>query len=240
MFHHEQAGSVKYPSALFFYCETPATVGGGTGVSPSWALHDALAAAHPSFLADCAAKGVIYRGILPYEHDATKGSGRSWRSYFAARTKEEAEARMTALGYAFEWRACTGGDVLHFTTPVLPAVMEVEGPRGPKTRVFFNQLVAQALANAAEFQSVGGGGGGEGSILPFAEEGEAMAPSFVTFGDGSPVPLAPLLAAQAACEAASVDIQWRAGDVGLLDNMLVLHARRGYEGPRRVLASLVQ
>jgi alpha-ketoglutarate-dependent taurine dioxygenase len=40
-----------------------------------------------------------------------------------------------------------------------------------------------------------------------------------------------------------VDLLWEQGDVGLLDNKLVMHARRPWEGEagaRRVLASLVK
>ena len=35
------------------------------------------------------------------------------------------------------------------------------------------------------------------------------------------------------------DVPWRAGDVALIDNYLVMHGRRPFEGSRRVLASLV-
>lgn len=42
------------------------------------------------------------------------------------------------------------------------------------------------------------------------------------------------------CEANAVEIEWQQGDVALLDNYLVMHARRPFEGPRKVLASLVK
>ena len=72
VFHHEQAGAPLYPSKLFFYCETPATTGGGTGISPSWTLYEQLKAAHPDFVDRCAKLGVIYKGVLPPVHDTTK------------------------------------------------------------------------------------------------------------------------------------------------------------------------
>ena len=37
----------------------------------------------------------------------------------------------------------------------------------------------------------------------------------------------------------SFDLAWQAGDVALIDNFLVMHGRRPFEGKRTVLASLV-
>ena len=37
----------------------------------------------------------------------------------------------------------------------------------------------------------------------------------------------------------SFDIPWQSGDVALVDNFLVMHGRRPFEGQRRVLASLI-
>ena len=140
---------------------------------------------------------------------------------------------MQELGYSFKWDE---NDALHFTTPTLDAIKTVVGPNGPATPVFFNQLCAQALANAAEFKSVAGDNASES----FSASAVEMAPPFITFGDGSPVPLAPLRWANDLVEKSAVDIVWQAGDVALLDNFLVMHARREFEGPRRVLASLVK
>jgi hypothetical protein len=225
--HHEQAAAPLYPSRLFFFCEVPAPPGsgGGTGVFPSWALCEALATEQPAFLAACEAKGIQYRIALPEAPEtqgASGGVGRSWKSFFSVADRAGAEARMQALGYTWAWAA---GGVLLATSPVLPAVLETPGPRGPKTRVFFNQVIAQVLGNAADFKRLGG-------------EGEV-----ITFGDGSPLPLEPVQWALARAEALAVDLQWERGDVGLLDNKLVMHARRPWEGEagaRRVLASLVR
>ncbi len=225
--HHEQAAAPLFPARLFFFCEAPAPpgAGGGTGLFPSWALLEALAAEQPAFLAACEANGVRYRLALPEAPEtrgASGGVGRSWRSFFGVEDRRGAEARMAALGYTWAWAA---GGVLLATSPVLPAVLETRGPRGPRTRVFFNQIIAQVLGNAADFQRLGG----EGAVIEF--------------GDGSPLPLEPVRWAHARAEALAADLQWERGDVALLDNKLVMHARRPWEGDagaRRVLASLVK
>ena len=226
IFHHEQAAAPLYPARLFFYCETPAPAGtgGATGLSPSWLLLERLQAAHPAFVADCERLGITYHLTLPPQQDASRGVGRSWRSFFAVATEAQAEARAAALGYAHSWGE---GGVLRLASPVLPPVRAVAGPRGPATRVFFNQVIAQVVGNAREFAQVAGG------------QGAAAPPC--TFGDGTPLPLEPVQFGLRVCEELAVDVQWQRGDVALVDNLLVMHARRPWsgEGPRRVLASLV-
>jgi len=62
---------------------------------------------------------------------------------------------------------------------------------------------------------------------------------FLTFGDGSSMEVAPLEHAKKILDENAVEIKWKKGDVALLDNYLVMHARRLFEGPRQVYASLV-
>ena len=222
VWHHEQAQAPKHPRVVFFFAEEPAAAGcgGATGVTPSTAVVDALAAAHPAFLADCEAKGLVYRATLPPHDGASSGVGRSWRSFWRCDTQAQAEARMAALGYACKWE----GDVLHMTTPALPAVVVASG-----RRTFFNQAIAQALGNAQSFAAVGGGG-----APPALSD-------FLTLGDGAPVDVAALRFAAQVCDAHAYDIEWQRSDVAMIDNYLVMHARRPWsgDGPRVVLASLV-
>jgi hypothetical protein len=233
VFHHEQAAAPLFPSHLFFFAEVPAApgAGGGTGLSPSWQLLPRLAAAHPAFVADCERLGVLYRLTLPEAQDDSKGVGRSWKSFFGVDSRSACEQRMAALGYSHTWGQ---GGLLHAQTPVLPPVRAVPGPSGPATRVFFNQIMAQALGNAAEFaaQALSAGAGSSSS--------SSSQQPCLAFGDGSPIPLEPVQYALQVCEELAVDVQWQQGDVAVVDNMLVMHARRPWvgEGPRRVLASL--
>ena len=225
VFHHEQAAAPRFPARVFFYCDTPAApgTGGGTGVSPSWILLERLAAERPEFLADCEARGLRYRLVLPPTQDATKGVGRSWRSFFSVESREACETRMVKLGYTFAWGA---DDVLEVFSPVLPAVRATPGPRGEATRVFFNHVIAQVIANAADFAAQAG-------------DSCAVKPC-LTFGDGGALPVEPVEFAHRVCEENAAEIVWEKGDVALIDNYLAMHARRPWvgEGPRRVLASL--
>lgn len=62
----------------------------------------------------------------------------------------------------------------------------------------------------------------------------------VTFGDGTPLPKEAVMACLQVMTEESVSIPWRHGDVMLLDNIAVQHARKAFVPPRRVLASLAK
>jgi len=63
---------------------------------------------------------------------------------------------------------------------------------------------------------------------------------YLVFGDGSSLDTEALSYAHAMCEDTAVELEWKQGDVALLDNYLVMHARRPFEGKRRVLASIAK
>ena len=83
---------------------------------------------------------------------------------------------------------------------------------------FFNSLVA-AYTGWNDSRNRGD----EAVIL--AETGEVLDPVFM--GD-----------CQRIMEEICVAIPWQKGDVMLLDNRTVMHSRRTFEGPRRILAAL--
>jgi hypothetical protein len=60
----------------------------------------------------------------------------------------------------------------------------------------------------------------------------------VTFGDGKPLPADIIYDCLKILEEESVAFPWQKGDVLLLDNLAVLHSRRSFNPPRRILASL--
>ncbi|MBL6706050.1 MAG: TauD/TfdA family dioxygenase [Planctomycetaceae bacterium] len=209
--HHEMAQTPVYPSRLFFFCEHPAEQGGATPLCRSDILFERLLSEFPEFVDDCETKGLLYTNIMPAENDPTSGMGRSWQSTFRAETRDEAEQQLQKLGYSWEWLP---NGCLRSTTPVLPAVMEVE----PGRRTFFNQLIA---------------------AFHGWKDSRNDPTKAVTFGDGSLLNPETMDRVAVIAEELTFDVPWQKGDVALVDNRVVMHGRRTFSGTRKVLASLV-
>jgi alpha-ketoglutarate-dependent taurine dioxygenase len=209
--HHEMAQTPVYPSKLFFFCELAANSGGATPLCRSDILLDRLNDSDPDFVSKCERLGVRYSNTMPELDDAESGQGRSWHSTLSAESKQAAESKLRELGY--EWKWLGSGD-LKVTSPILPAVKSVADGR----KVFFNQLIA-AFRGWKDIRN---------------EKNRA-----ITFGDGSEIPQLSMATAIALSDELSFDLPWQTGDVALVDNYLVMHGRRPFEGQRRVLASLV-
>jgi len=63
-------------------------------------------------------------------------------------------------------------------------------------------------------------------------------PNNTFFGDGTPIEAKELEAVRSAYDAEEVMFSWQQGDVLMLDNMLVAHARRPYKGKRKVVVGM--
>jgi len=209
--HHEMAQTPIYPSKLFFFCQVPAETGGATPICRSDVLWDRLIEKQPAFASDCKEKGLRYSNVMAAEADKASSMGRSWQSTFSAETREEAEARMGSLGYAWEW--FPNGD-LRATTPILPAVRDLGNGR----HSFFNQLIA-AFSGWKD-----------------ARNDPTKA---ITFGDGSPLDPSDVETATSLADELTFDVPWQAGDLALVDNYVAMHGRRSFTGTRKVMASLI-
>lgn len=209
--HHEMAQTPYYPSRLFFYCEQAAEAGGETPLCRSDILCQQLQEAVPDFVEHCRRLGVRYTNVMPADNDAASGQGRSWRSTLRVESRGEAEEKLTALGYRWQWLPA---DTLQVTTRVMPAVRRLEDGR----EVFFNQLIAAHRG---------------------WQDTRNEASRSIRYGDESRIEAAHLDTLVALSDALTFDLPWQTGDVALVDNFLVMHGRRPFQGRRRVLASLV-
>lgn len=209
--HHEMAQTPIYPRKLFFFCRQASEVGGATSICRSDILWDQLVEKRPEFANACAEKGLMYTHTMPSEEDHESGMGRSWRSTLSVETREEAEARLTELQYTWEWQ---DNGCLRVSTPALPAIRTLEDGRTS----FFNQLIA-AFTGWKDTRN---------------------APSkALTFGDGSPMDDEGAQLASDLAEELIFDVPWQSGDVTLIDNYVVMHGRRTFEGKRSVLAAFL-
>lgn len=208
--HHEMAQTLTFPGALFFFCEEAAQSGGATPICRSDLTLKTLETNNPGFVAKLREVGVKYRNSMPSEANLESGQGRSWKDTLTVGSAQEAEEKLSALGYRFNWLDDGG---LSVQTPALSAVDHF----GRGKDVFFNQIVAAAAGWTVA-----------------ADDKEPR----LCYGDDSPIQQDDLADAIDAAYRNTVDLNWQTGDVALLDNLKVMHGRRPFEGSRSVLASL--
>ena len=211
-FHHEMAQTPIYPAKILFFCEVAAEEGGATPICRSDVLFRRLAAICPQFARDCEEKGLKYTNVMPGEDDPQSGMGRSWKSTLAVTSREEAECRLRELNYSWEWLP---DGCLRATTPPLPAVMQVS----PGRKSFFNQLIA-AYCGWKDSRN---------------DPSEA-----IRHGDGSKLDADAVQTAIKLADELAFDVKWQPGDAVLIDNTVVMHARRTFRGKRKVVASLAE
>ncbi|MFE0178567.1 TauD/TfdA family dioxygenase [Streptomyces sp. NPDC059002] len=212
--HNELSYSHRWPERLFFYCATTPGSGGATPV-----VDGALwLASLDEEVRDAFAAGIRYTQNL---HDGF-GLGRSWRQTFETDDRETVESFLTAGEFDWAWNPDGG---LRMTSPIRPATVRhpVSG-----AEVWFNQAdhfhpAALGDETARELAQ----------ILPPEE-----LPQSVTFADGSPIPDAYVLHIHDRGLETAVDVDWRRGDLMVVDNVAVGHGRRPFAGDRRVLVAM--
>jgi alpha-ketoglutarate-dependent taurine dioxygenase len=211
--HNEMSYAHQWPARLLFYCERAALSGGATPVVDGvrW-----LAALDPE-IREAFAGGVRYTQNL----HGGMGLGRSWQQTFETEDRTEVERFLEKGQAEWEWRpggALRVSQIRHST--VRHPVTGVE--------VWFNQ--------ADQWHASGLGDQTAAALAQIMAEEEM--PQSVTFADGTPIPAEYIARIQERGLASAVDVDWRAGDLLLIDNVLVGHGRRPFEGPRRVLVAM--
>jgi hypothetical protein len=203
--HHEMAQTPISPEKIFFCCLSAAEKGGATPVCRSDLLYANFRQRYPDWARLFASLGLKYMMHMPGGDDPTSGQGRSWRSTLSVETESEAEERLAALGYTWQWQE---DESLVTRTPVLPAVKAL--PDGSES--FYNQLIAAHLG----WKSTGSGKS-----------------EMLTFGNGDAIPIASLTALASIAAEFTVPVMWQNGDVALVDNHRVMHGRYPYSGSRK-------
>lgn len=211
-FHHEMAQVPEYPRKVFFYCEIEPAEGGETPILPSHLVYQRMEKEWPEFVQKLLEHGLLYTRILGEGDDPSSPIGRGWQSTFLTKDRTEAEKRAASLGMRLEWLE----DGVKTVSGPIPAVKTDELRQ---RRVWFNSMVAAYTG---------------------WEDARNDPLKAVKFGDGTPLPKEAVMACLDILTEESVSIPWRHGDVLVLDNIAVQHARKSFAPPRRVLASLAK
>jgi len=215
--HNELSYTRAWPERLFFCCLKSAESGGETPIADS---RDVYARMEPSVLERFEGLGVIYAQHL---RDAdVPGPGKSWQESFETGDREQVERVCRGQGMEVRWTRRGLRTSLHCS-----AVLEhpVNGHS-----CWFNQ----ADLWHAQFDTVKEQ---EHATPAQQPEGKALG-CHAFYGDGSEIPIADLQAVREAYDSARMSFPWHAGDVLILDNILMMHGREPFEGERRVLVAM--
>ena len=210
--HNEHAYSPVFPLRLYFYCHTPSLTGGETPIGATRSILQKI----PRLLQD----RFIERGIL-YVRNYGDGMGLPWQTVFQTTERARVDEYCRSVGIATEWK---DGNRLR-TRQVGPAVL-----RHPKTgeRLWFNHATFfNALTLPLQAQDWL-----QGRCAP-----EDM-PQNTFYGDGSPIEPDVIELLKRIYLDSIVEFSWQVGDVLLLDNMLTVHARNSFTGPRRIMTAM--
>lgn len=211
--HNEMSYAHKWPARLLFFCERAPETGGATPVVDGVRWLEAL---DPDVR-------TAFAGGLRYTQNlhGGRGLGKSWQDTFETDDRAAVEEFLAGADTTWEWRADGGLRV----TQIRAATT-----RHPVTgvEVWFNQ--------ADQWHAAGLEGDTAAALYQIMPEEEL--PQSVTFADGSPIPAEYITQVRDRGLATAVDVDWQAGDLMLIDNILVGHGRRPFTGPRRVLVAM--
>ncbi|GKA31577.1 clavaminate synthase-like protein [Tanacetum coccineum] len=210
-FHHEMAYVPDFPSKIVFFCEVAPGSGGQTPIVLSHIIYDKMKKLHPEFVAKLEEHGVTYIILTGDEDQPLSSTGRGWKSAYNTDDKKVAEERAAALGTRLEWM----GNAAKVIAGPMPAIRVFD--QESQRKMWFNNLTGP-VHGARKIHDKG---------------------AFAELGNGEAVPDDAMEDCMRILNEECVIIPWKAGDVMLVDNLAVLHARQPLlKPPRRVLAAI--
>lgn len=212
LFHNESSHTHRWPMKILNYCVKAAEEGGATPILDCRQTWQAL---DPAFVQRCAEKKLLYvRNFID-------GLDVGWQQFFQTTKKERVEEYCRKASIDFEWKS-----EQHLRTrQICPAVV-----RHPSTgeNLFFNQIQLHHISCLdAEVR--------DSMLSMFAPED---LPRNVYYGDGTPIEDTAVAEMSVQYEQLAVRFSWQPGDVLLMDNMLIAHARDPFVGARKHLVAM--
>ncbi|CAN7532744.1 TauD/TfdA family dioxygenase [Variovorax paradoxus] len=210
--HNEQAYTREWPMKIWFHCVTASPEGGETPIADSRAVYRRM----PRHIRERFEPGILYVRNFG-EMDVP------WQKVFNTESRAEVQAFCERSGIAWEWKDDDG-----LRTRQLCQAVETHPVTGEQ--VWFNQAhLFHISAREAEEREV-------------LEEiyGIENVPRNTFFADGSTISDEIFAEVRAVLDAETVAFPWEEGDVLMLDNMLVAHARSPFKGPRKVIVAMAE
>lgn len=212
LFHNESSHLHRWPLKQSFFCVQAAQEGGETPIVDCRKMCERL---RPEL------REKFEKQALMYVRNFTPGFDVSWQDFF--HTEDKAAVEETCRQHGVEWDWTLDGGLR--TRQICPAI--VKHPR-TDDRVFFNQIQLHHISYLEPAV--------RNSLVDML--GIERVPRNVYFGDGSPIDDETAAEIGELYERTSVRFPWRKGDLLMLDNMLVAHARSPFVGPRKIVVAM--
>lgn len=210
--HNEQSYNLVFPRKILFYCVRAAEEGGATPIADCRRILARIPA-------DIREK--LERLGYAYVRNFGDGFGLSWQDAFQTDDRATLEAYCADNQIELEWKS---GNRLR--TRQVRRVIATHPRSGEAS--WFNHLTffhVSTLVPAVR----------DTVLREFAE---ADLPNNTYYGDGSPIEPEVMEELRSLYHSETLSFPWRAGDVLLLDNMLVAHGREPFRGSRKVVVGM--
>jgi alpha-ketoglutarate-dependent taurine dioxygenase len=212
LFHNESSHLPSWPRKQFFACMLASKEGGET---PILDCREAYRQLDPDIREKFETKG------LRYVRNFIKGFDVDWQDFFHTSDRAVVEEMCRKEGMTCEWTAAGNLRISQKSQAVITH---------PKTgeKSFFNQVQLHHPS----------------CLDPQTQESmrslfkEADLPRNVFYGDGTPIDDAVMEKLGELYWKLSVAFMWQEGDLILVENMLVSHARNPYVGPRKIVVAM--
>ncbi|QMU70040.1 TauD/TfdA family dioxygenase [Streptacidiphilus sp. P02-A3a] len=210
--HNEGTYWSTWPQKLFFCCLVAPPVGGETPIADNRRVIERIPAP---------VRERLERLGVRYVRNYNSGFGLTWQEAYQTDSREDAERYAEANGTATEW--LDGGRLR--TVQIRPAV-RTHPVTGEK--LWFNHAGFFHISSRDPQMR-------EALVEALGVDG---LPTNTAHGDGSPIPDEDVRAINEAYLAEETAFRWETGDVMLLDNMTMAHARRPYQGDRKIVVAM--
>lgn len=211
--HNEQSYNTSWPLRIFFHCVVQPAAGGGTPIADSRKIYHRISEATRTKLEERKYRYVRHFGGR---------LGLSWREAFQTEDRSEVEeyCRLNDISYAW-------GENDALTTHQVRPVVARHPVTGEVT--WFNHLV---FFNVQMFDRA--------TVKALMSMGKDQLPNNTYYGDGADIEPEVIEELRAAYLAEKVVVPWREGDVLMLDNMFVAHARESFTPPRQIIVGMTE
>jgi alpha-ketoglutarate-dependent taurine dioxygenase len=214
LFHNEAAHTHRWPMKQLFFCVKAAAQGGETPIVDCRKVYQALGLGITE---------EFKRRELVYVRNFIPSLDVSWQDFFRTTDRAAVAIYCRQASIDFSWRDDGGLRTRQFCQAVTCH---------PKTgeNVFFNQVQLHHLSSLSPTIR-------EAVVTSFREED---LPRNVYYRDGSAIEDSIMEEIHRVYWQTAVSFEWREGDLLMLDNMLVAHARQPYVGHRKIIVAMAE